>query len=136
MADKVDVEMKKLLGQILEQVGGIERQVKDIKQSAPAGDMSRVENAIAGIGDYIDKVSGHLAAIVEGQDYLDSRLASIEKSIASMGARPSIRPAAENLQQKTDEQRKSILRKTHETGSAVNASREYMKNYMKKPYDK
>lgn len=134
MADsKLDIELKKLLGQILEDVKGVQKEVRTLKQSSP--DMTMVEGALGVVSTYMEEMTNCLDGIIEWQNYINKRLDNIEKLVS--GGRQHLRPAAENLQQATEEQKKSIVRKTPQESSAIlKASHKAVQDFLKPRYDK
>lgn len=134
MADsKLDLDLKKLLGQILEDVKGIQKEVHSLKTTSP--DMTMVEGALGVVSTYMEEMTNCLDGIVEWQHYINKRLDGIEKLVA--GGRQTLRPAAENLQQATEEQKRSIVRKTPQESSAIlRASHKAVQDFLKPRYDK
>lgn len=138
MADsKLEADLKKLFGQMLEDVKRVEKKVDSvIAKSSRSADMEGLDGAIGAIGNFMEEMSNRLEGIVEWQNYINSRLGAIEKAISG-GVRQNLRPAAENLQQATDEQRKTLVRKNPQESSAVlKASHKAVQDFLKRPYDK
>lgn len=121
MADKLDQDLRKMLGQIINQQYEM---MESISQLAEKGDAPAGTESLTAINQSISDISDRISEIVCRQDHIETRLENIERKI---DGRAFVRPGAERLQDLTTEQRRQIERKR----PSINLRNSSVRNFIK-----